>query len=108
MSLRARLFGIKSPHIIRTIHRDTLLNASELKNLLPKKNLQAMFPRGAGLNFDFMHKDRIILRPEEKIIATINGELMQIGQEYHLLAGDIKELIIGEKMFRLDVLYSNF
>lgn len=109
MSLRLRLIGIKSPHnIMRTIHRDTTFNASELKHLIPKEHLHALFPRGAGINFDFSDRGKIILRPEQHMIACINAEPMQVDHDYPLVLGDVKMLAIGKVLFRIDVFHSYF
>jgi hypothetical protein len=108
-NLRVRLIGIKTPrHVIKTIHRCTILNASELRHLLLREHLETMFTHGAGIQFDFLRRDKIIMRPEEQIVACINGEPMLAGCEYSIVAGDIKNLIIGNTQFRLDVFRSHF
>jgi hypothetical protein len=107
MAIRVKLFGVEKP-VIRTIHRNILLNARELNHLLSKEELQKIFPNGAGINFDFSQRNQIILCPENNIVSHLNHEPMVAGQEYPLVLGDTKILGINNFLFRAHVVHSFF
>lgn len=108
MAIRVKLFGVENP-VIRTIHRNLLLNARELNHLLSKEELQKIFPiAGSGIDFDFSERNKIILRPENNIISHINHEPMVAGQAYPLVLGDKKMLSINHALFRMHVVHSYF
>jgi hypothetical protein len=107
---RVRLIGSgESTSIMRTMHQSTLLNASELKHLLPADHLNSIFPNGSGIHFDFAkHRSSVVMRMEKNVIAHLNEEQMQSEREYEISIGDVKLLKIGNSQFRLHVIGSHF
>lgn len=109
MHLRARLIGIKTPrHIIRTIHQNTILNASELRHLLPEEHLKEMFAGKGELHFNFSSQGQIILRPEKEIVAYLDNIRMIVGQHYPINSAGIKKILIGNTELHMDVFRSHF
>ncbi|KKQ51753.1 MAG: hypothetical protein US70_C0013G0004 [Parcubacteria group bacterium GW2011_GWD2_38_11] len=103
--LRVRLTG---GGIMRTIHRDTLLNARDLSHLLPAENLQRLLPGGMGVHFDFSQRGIVLLRPEGTSNAMLNGSPITSNENHHLTDGDIKLLHIGDLLLRAQVIHSHF
>lgn len=108
MSLRVRLVGIKPHNLMRTLHQCTTLSASELDHLLSKEQAHALFPKDAGVHFDFTDKNQITLHPQKHSKIHINGKKIQYGDLYTLIAGDAKILQTEHAEFRLNVLESHF
>jgi hypothetical protein len=110
MNLRVTLKGLYEPYhrVTRTFHKSTILNASELFHLLSKEHLDALFPLGDGIRFDIINKDHIVISPENRMSALLDGEPMLVGEKYKLKLGEPRMLDITKARFELNVIQSDF
>lgn len=112
MGLRVRLIGIETPHIlIRTIHRNTLLNAHGLKHILPAEYRNELFPPGTGINFDFEELDRIHLvhlHLEKADCVHLNGKPMVFGEKYAMKLHEEGIISVRGTLLNVGIIESHF
>jgi hypothetical protein len=108
-NLRVRLIGIKTPrHVIKTIHRCTILNANELHHLFSSDQLKKMFPGNSSIHFNLSSPGQIILRPEEEIVAYLDDVQMLASQHYPINKEGMRKIYIGGIELHMDVFRSHF